>query len=257
MARIRSIKPEFWLDRKLARTLSRDARMFYMGLWNQADEHGRAQADPRLLQGQIFPYEDDIDTADIEAMLGALANAGVVQLYESDGDPYLFLPKLGSHQRLEPSKVASKFPAPPEPAPDQPTPVRANESARDADQSEPDGNSSALLYVAGSMEHGSSPPGADESAPRRATERDTGFADFWDAYPRKIARPKALKAWKSALKRADRDTIMAGLAKFQFKSDPQFIPHPASWLNADRWADEPPQTRPAWEAVEGRAEWDF
>ena len=38
MARIRSIKPEFWDDRKLAKRASRDARLLYIALWNLADE---------------------------------------------------------------------------------------------------------------------------------------------------------------------------------------------------------------------------
>lgn len=244
MARIRSIKPEFWLDRKLARQLSRDERMLYLGLWNQADEHARAQADPRLIKGQVFPFDDDLTDDDIEAMLKALQGAGVVQVYEHDGDPYLFLPKLHRHQRLEPAKVASKFPEPPEPGSEQPTPVRPDESARGADQSEPDDKSSALLYVAGSMEHGAGPRGADESAPRRA-DRDIGFAEFWDRYPRKKAKPAAEKAWRAAIKRARPDVILDGLSRYPFRrDDPQFVPYPATWLNQDRWADAPDNVQP-------------
>jgi hypothetical protein len=114
MARMRSLKPEFWLDRKLARRLSRDERMLYLGLWNQADEWARANADPRVIKGQVFPFDDDITLDDLETMLKALEAAGVVQLYEVDGDPYLFLPKLAKHQRLEPNKVPSRHPEPPE-----------------------------------------------------------------------------------------------------------------------------------------------
>ena len=118
MARMRSLKPEFWLDRKLTRSLSRDERMLYLGLWNQADEWARAQADPRLIKGQVFPFDDDLSLDDLERMLKALEAAGVAQLYEIDGDPYLFLPKLAKHQRLEPNKVPSRHPAPPPETPE-------------------------------------------------------------------------------------------------------------------------------------------
>jgi hypothetical protein len=64
------------------------------------------------------------------------------------------------------------------------------------------------------------------------------FAEFYDAYPRKEAKRKAEQAYRSALKRANHDVIMAGLGRFQFSADKKFIPLPASWLNADRWADE-------------------
>jgi hypothetical protein len=69
------------------------------------------------------------------------------------------------------------------------------------------------------------------------------FADFYDAYPRKEAKRAAEKAYRAAIKRADHDTIMAGLSRFQFADDKKFIPLPASWLNADRWADEPNNVR--------------
>ena len=230
MARIRSLKPEFWLDRKLARTLSRDERMLYLGLWNQADEHARAQGDPRLVKGQVFPFDDDITDDVIEAMIEALAAAGVVQQYEVDGDPYLFLPKLAKHQRLEPNKVASKHPAPPEPRADQPVRTGPDESAPRADEMGRDDDPPALLYGAGSRGHGSGPLGADETGPT--------FDDFYNAYPRREARRKAEQAWRAALKRAPAETILEGLRRFRFSEDRQFIPLPASWLNADRWADQ-------------------
>lgn len=113
MARIRSTKPEFWLDRKLSRLLSRDERMLYMGLWNQSDEHSRALGDPNVVKGAIFPYDSDLTVEVIDAMIDRLDYAGVAVRYEVDGDPYLFLPKLADHQRLEPGKVRSRYPEPP------------------------------------------------------------------------------------------------------------------------------------------------
>lgn len=247
MARMRSLKPEFWLDRKLARSLTRDERMLYLGLWNQADEWGRAQADPRLVKGQVFPFDDDLTDDVIEGMLEVLERAGVVQLYEVDGDPYLFLPKLGKHQRLEPSKVPSRIPEPPERRPDLDTLPDPDESARDLDEFAPDAETLPLKHVAGSREHVAGPLGADESAP--------SFDDFYDAYPRREARRKAEQAWRAALKRADAQTIMDGLARFRFNDDRRFIPLPASWLNGDRWADQQlspvmagaAASRPSWE----------
>lgn len=153
LARIRSIKPEYFTKRKIARQLSRDARFLYIALWGQADEHGRLQGDPRLIKGSCLPYEDDIDYDGTERLLDELIASGRVQRYYVDGDPYLFLPKLAKHQRLE-SKVPSRLPAPdqvigPDDTPPEP---RANFSARDADEPEPDAEKSSLSYVAGSRE---------------------------------------------------------------------------------------------------------
>lgn len=68
------------------------------------------------------------------------------------------------------------------------------------------------------------------------------FETFWQAYPRKVAKLQARKAFTSALKREASGEILAGVARYA--ADPnlperEFIPHPATWLNGDRWADEP------------------
>ena len=66
------------------------------------------------------------------------------------------------------------------------------------------------------------------------------FELFWKQYPRKIAKPNALKAW---LKIKPNDTLsqkMIDAVKQQKLSDReiQFVPHPATWLNGRRWEDE-------------------
>lgn len=154
MARIRSVKPEFWSDRRLATRVSRDARLLYVALWNFADEHGRLQGDARYVKGNCFPYDDDLDLDDITRLLDELEAAGRIQRYSHDGDPYIYLPKLADHQRLEPTKVESRLPEPPaqtSPGPD--LNVDADESAPRTDESAPDADKNALLYVAGSREH--------------------------------------------------------------------------------------------------------
>lgn len=112
--------------------VSRDARLLYIALWNQADEHGRLHGDTRWIKGHCFPYEDDLDLADVDRLLDELAKAGKARRYVVDDDPYLFLPNLAKHQRLEAGKVPSRLPEPPEPD-DDPSARRADKSARDSD----------------------------------------------------------------------------------------------------------------------------
>jgi phage replication O-like protein O len=78
-------------------------------------------------------------------------------------------------------------------------------------------------------------------------EKDTypeSFLKFWTEYPKKQAKADALKAFKS-LKPDDTllDLIIGAIRKQRStydwqKSNGQFIPLPASWLNARRWEDE-------------------
>jgi hypothetical protein len=72
------------------------------------------------------------------------------------------------------------------------------------------------------------------------------FATFWEQYPKKVAKPQALKAWKK-IKPAGQvlASLMAALEKQKASADwqkdaGQFIPFPASWLNGRRWEDEAP-----------------
>ena len=72
------------------------------------------------------------------------------------------------------------------------------------------------------------------------------FETWWKTYPRKVAKPKALTAWKSALKRTNEQTLTEATQRFaqhhkQAHTEPRFIPHPTTWLNRDGWNDELPQ----------------
>lgn len=72
-----------------------------------------------------------------------------------------------------------------------------------------------------------------------------GFERFWAAYPRRVAKQDALKAWDKLQPDAELLEKLLGAIERQ-KLDPrslgndlQYIPYPASWLNARRWEDEP------------------
>ena len=75
-------------------------------------------------------------------------------------------------------------------------------------------------------------------ATRDATDR---FDEFWATYPRRQGKGAAVKAWAKAIKRANPDTILKAAAGYRDDPhrDPQFTAHPSTWLNQDRWEDEP------------------
>lgn len=71
----------------------------------------------------------------------------------------------------------------------------------------------------------------------QSLEIDALFEEFWNAYPRKLDKAKAFRAFKSALKRAKFEDILAGLIAYRNDSarNPEFTKYPATWLNADSW----------------------
>jgi hypothetical protein len=64
------------------------------------------------------------------------------------------------------------------------------------------------------------------------------FEEFWTHYPRRVGKLAADRAYRTARKQATGEAIMAGLLAARFARDPQFIPHPSTWLNQGRWMDE-------------------
>lgn len=70
------------------------------------------------------------------------------------------------------------------------------------------------------------------------------FDEFWTVWPKKVDKPAAKRAWTKAIKRIDPQTIIAAATAYRANPgipDRQFIPHPATWLNGDRWNDELPR----------------
>ena len=66
------------------------------------------------------------------------------------------------------------------------------------------------------------------------------FENFWSVYPRKINRAVALKAFEKATRKTEADLIITAVRGYKFADDEQFIPHPATWLNQERWIDGTP-----------------
>jgi len=83
----------------------------------------------------------------------------------------------------------------------------------------------------------------DNSSSLRSEELSLSFDHFWSAYPRKVGKQKCLRWWKSHKPDATLLQKMLAALEQQTRSrqwqDPQYIPHPYTWLNQGRWEDEP------------------
>jgi hypothetical protein len=95
MARIRTIKPEFWIDEKIV-DLSAFARLLFIGMWNFADDQGFIDYKPRRIKMQVFPADD----VDVQALLDELLAAGRVVAHLSPIGPVLRIVNW-HHQRVD------------------------------------------------------------------------------------------------------------------------------------------------------------
>lgn len=81
---------------------------------------------------------------------------------------------------------------------------------------------------------------------RMVDEADPQFARFWNAYPKRVAKKEARKAW--ATLNPDPVVVEAMLFALAWQvplhrwagEKYSYAPYPASWLNDARWEDDPP-----------------
>ena len=109
----------------------------------------------------------------------------------------------------------------------------------------------ATLMANGCPEHGSPSPSPINTpkAPRGAEL--VGFDEFWKVYPRKAAKPAAIKAWTKlnpndeTLRKILESVKTQAASPDWLKDGGQFIPYPATYLNGRRWEDlfELPETK--------------
>jgi hypothetical protein len=73
-----------------------------------------------------------------------------------------------------------------------------------------------------------------------------GFEAFWTAYPKKKSKGQALSAWKKLKPDSSLQVVILKAIEAQKRSPDwqkdkgQYIPYPATWLNAMAWEDEVP-----------------
>jgi hypothetical protein len=114
MARIRTIKPGFFLNEELA-ALSAHHRLLFIGLWTQADRKGRLVDKPARIKASLFPYE----SLDVNAMLNDLARAPkeeevkFITRYQANNAGYIQINKFEEHQWPHHREPDSKLPPPP------------------------------------------------------------------------------------------------------------------------------------------------
>lgn len=89
-------------------------------------------------------------------------------------------------------------------------------------------------------------PASSRNARAIPTADPIGFLDFWAAYPRKEGKGDARKAWLKLQPDAVTTAAIATALQWQcvsprwLEDGGRYVPHPATYLNARRWEDEPP-----------------
>lgn len=195
---------------------------FYIRLLTLVDDFGRYEANPILLRSHAFPLREDIRVDTIERLCSETSAARLVYYYQFCGKRYLQIINWTERTRSDKSYYPS--PDAPEcsgvyPNSDIPLPIPAERCAPLPPKS---------------------PPQPSSSSP--------SFVQFWAAYPKRIGKGAAEKAFTKAVGPSGAsqellDKILAAVeaqkrSQQWLKDGGQFIPHPSTWLNQKRWEDE-------------------
>lgn len=108
MGRIRTIKPELFLDEELG-VLTGDHLALFAGLLTLADKQGRLEDRPTRIKASLFPYR----SVDVSVLLDDLERIGKVVRYDFDGGRYVAIWSFSKHQRPHPKEPDSLLPEPP------------------------------------------------------------------------------------------------------------------------------------------------
>lgn len=195
--------------------LSWAAEVFYRRLFNVVDDYGRYDGRPTLLRAHLYPLKiDRVSDADVGKWLTECVTAGLVSVYQVSGQQYLEVFKFGQRVRAD----KSKWPAPP--------------TSADICQQPLSDAPVFVSVVADVVDTPKAPKGAD-----------VRFEAFWRAYPAKVGKDAARKAFDK--RKVDDPLLALMLAAIDAqkttdkwrKDGGQYIPNPATWLNQGRWMD--------------------
>lgn len=268
MARMRTLKPGFFTNDLLCE-IPPLGRIFFEGLWCNADREGRLSDRPKKLKVEILPY----DKADAEEFLAALATRGFLIRYQVNGQRYIQIVNFLLHQNPHYKEPPSTIPPPPghedatKPPPLADAPPMNGGSSTDDSASIPGidraGHESWAMgheslgvgheihdpgdAATGEPEQGGAPPAQEQADPPRAilkADPDAFETRFWPFYPRRrVGKAPAKTAYAKKLKGGVSVEVLERAAQNfatyheRRGTDDEFIPYAATFLNDGRWQD--------------------
>lgn len=212
MARIRSIKPDFWLNEELS-AIHPESCLLAIGLLNISDDEGYFNANERLIMAGVFPLREL--SMSVQQMLNELSNIGYIELFiAEDGKKYGHIKKFTSHQVIN-----------------RPTASKIKDLHRISDYS---------VSAHGLITDDSSGKGKERKG-RSSSSVDERFNDFWVAFADSRGKAGAERVWKR-IKPDEQlaEKIIAGARRYVKArgTDGKYWKQAQGWLNDRRWEDE-------------------
>lgn len=225
MPRIRSVHPGLFTDEAFMQA-SLQARLLMIGIWTECFDDGVFEWKPLTLKARIFP----VDNCNVSDLLGELEGLDFIVSFDSGGKKYGAVRNFRKYQR------------PKNPTDSKHLPVHLRTYVALVDiNTEPVGNVGGTSgEISPQMEDGGD--NKEKEKEEVSSDSDSDFDAWYTAYPRHEAKGQARKAYRTARKKADGETLLAGAnnASARYANcEKRFVPLPATWLNGERWLDDP------------------
>jgi len=223
LARGRMISKQISLDEKVDDLSDDTARLLFTWMIPHLDREGRIYGDANIFKSIVAPRRKYSDKK-IEKYLLEMEQIELIERYFVNNNAYIYLKNFEKHQLGLRKEKEAQSQIPP------------------------------ITPELGRSKDGVTP--AQEKRKEKKIKRKEGiskkesiknnFIIFWEAYPRKIAKIKAEGAFE---KINPDETLLAIMiesinrsksSRDWQKSEGQYIPYPASWLNNKRWEDKEP-----------------
>ncbi|VTU34225.1 hypothetical protein [Variovorax sp. RA8] len=293
MARARNIKPGFFKNEDLAEC-SAFARLCFAGLWTLADREGRLEDRAKKIKGELFPF----DSIEVEPLLQELVLWGFIKRYQWAGVRYIRIVAFVKHQVPHGTEKDGQIPDEEgfitvhernkngyATGVSHRLSCAATVTAANSERVEDggltvkpagpaDANNSGLtvkklihntLIPDSLIPDSSNTPHTPQGGKRRRPasgddEESPEFAAFYAAYPRKMGRQAAWRAWKTLAPDASLQAKILGALAAQRphldrRENGRFIPHASTWLNQGRWDDEIPGAKSSVPVNESGQQW--
>lgn len=250
MARIRTIKPEFWSDEKLS-ALEPVDRLVFLGLISLADDYGRVHDLEKVIDAFIFPNTS-------HSVRESLANLSrMVRIRRGkapSGKPILEIVNWSRHQRVDKPQPKMALPQ---------IDIATNENVDVALIRESVTNDSGMVREliaprptttdlrSTNNDRKSQSVSAESKKTKGKASTIPGFEEWYAEYPKKKARGDAEKAYPTAIEaiqateQVTENQAVALLLAWTIERVPSLLeveqkyrPHPATWLNSKGYRDE-------------------
>lgn len=206
MARIRGIKPDFFLDPDLAE-LGTEVRLAFIGLWCHADRLGRLEDEPKKLKVLIYPYEK----YDMDSILAKLVAKPFIIRYQVNERKYIQIVNFQKHQAPHHTEKPSRIPS-----------------------------FDGALTVKEPLLDGERPVDTDQS--KDQSKDHDGFSEafesLWNKYPSRKGRKQAERHFNTSVKTAG-DLEAIGVALNNYLTSDRvakgYVQNGSTWFNG--WRD--------------------